>query len=147
MGRDYLANSRTVNGYFMKRYKMSENAFNMLVDILNAQVDETKSKKNTSGIEMICPQIIVAAGLQWLGGDGMKSIEDTFHISLSPAQRIVNQFLQAVVDCDHQACVIELPSDDQLEATAQCGANCQLVPETIFGQTVFSCQIMPMGTS
>jgi hypothetical protein len=53
--RDYLAKSRTVNGYFMKRYKMSENAFNMLVDILNMQVDETKSKNITDGIKMICP--------------------------------------------------------------------------------------------
>jgi hypothetical protein len=39
---------------------------------------------------MISPDIFIAAGLQWLGGDDMKAIEDTFHISLPFAQRIVN---------------------------------------------------------
>ena len=130
---DYLAKSRTVNGYFMKRYKMSENAFNRLVDILDLRVDETKSKNSTGGIEMICPQIIVAAGLRWLGGDDMKSIEDTFHISLSSAQRIVNRFLQAVVDCDHQDCVIELPPDDQLEAIAQEWSKLSTAGGSMFG--------------
>jgi hypothetical protein len=33
--RDYLVKARTVNGYFMKRYKMTETAFNILVDILD----------------------------------------------------------------------------------------------------------------
>jgi hypothetical protein len=41
---------------------MSETAFNMLVDILDLPVDETKSKNSTGG---------------WLGGDDMKAIEDT----------------------------------------------------------------------
>jgi hypothetical protein len=82
---------------------------------------------------MICPQIIVAAGLRWLGGDDMKSIEDTFHISLSSAQRIVNRFLQAVVDCDHQDCVIELPPDDQLEAIAQEWSKLSTAGGSMFG--------------
>jgi hypothetical protein len=69
-------------------------------------VDEIKSKNSTGGIEMISPDIIVAAGLRWLGGDDMKAIEDTFHISLSSAKRIVKCFLQAVRECDHKDCEI-----------------------------------------
>jgi hypothetical protein len=68
---------------------------------------------------MISPDIIVAAGLRWLGGDDMKAIEDTFHISLPSAQRIVNRFLDAMIDCGHEDCEIELPSDDELEALAE----------------------------
>jgi hypothetical protein len=49
----------------------------------------------------------------------MKSVKDAFHISLSSAQRIVDQFLQAVVDCVHEDCVIELPPNDKLEEIAQ----------------------------
>jgi hypothetical protein len=52
---DYLAKSRTVNGYFMKRYKMSDTAFYRLMGIPNLPVDETKSKNSTGGIEMISP--------------------------------------------------------------------------------------------
>jgi hypothetical protein len=32
----------------------------------------------------------------------MKVIEDTFHISLPSAQRIVNRFLDAVIDYGHK---------------------------------------------
>jgi hypothetical protein len=131
--RDYLAKSRTVNGYFMKWYTMTENAFNRLVDILDFAVVKTKSKNSTGGIEMICPHVIATAGLRWLGGDDMKSIEDTFHLSLSSAQRIVNRFLQAVIDCDHQVCVIELPSDDKLEALAQEWSKLSTAGGSMFG--------------
>jgi hypothetical protein len=75
---------------------------------------------------MIYPHVVVASRLQWLGGDGMKAIEDTFHLSLSSAQRVVNRFLQAVRECDHPDCVIELPKDDELEAIAEGWKNCQL---------------------
>jgi hypothetical protein len=42
---------------------MSEDAFNKLVGILNLPMDEFKSKNSTGGIEMISPDIIVAAAL------------------------------------------------------------------------------------
>jgi hypothetical protein len=99
---DYLFKSNNVNGYFMRRYKVSETAFYRLVSILNLPVDETKSKNSTGGIKMICLHVIVASGLRWLGGDNMKAIKDTFHVSLPSAQRIVNRFLDAVIDCDHE---------------------------------------------
>jgi hypothetical protein len=63
----------------------------------------------------------------------LKSIKDTFHFSLSSAQRIVNRFLQAVVDCDHQDCVIELPSDDKLEAIAQEWSKLSTTGGSMFG--------------
>jgi hypothetical protein len=116
---DFIDKSNNVNGYFVRRYMMSEDAFNRLVGILNLQVDEIKSKNSTGSIEMISPDIIVAAGLRWLGGDDMKAIKDTFHISLSSAKRIVKPFLQAVKECDHKDCEIELPADDELEALAE----------------------------
>jgi hypothetical protein len=83
---------------------------------------------------MICLHVIAAAGLRWLGGDDKKSIEDTFHhLSLASAQRIVNRFLQAVIDCDHQDCVIELPSDDELEAIAQVWSILPTAGGSMFG--------------
>jgi hypothetical protein len=98
---------------------MSEDAFNRLVGILNLPVNKIKSKNSTGGIQMISPDIIVAAGLRWLGGEDMKAIKDTFHISLRSAQRIVNRFLDAMIECGHEYCEIELPLDDELEALAE----------------------------
>jgi hypothetical protein len=120
---DFIDKSNNVNGYFVRRYMMSEDAFNRLVGILNLPVNEIKSKNSTGGIEMISPDIIVAAGLLWLGEDDMKAIEDTFHISLPSAQRIVNRVLDAMIDCGHEDCEIELPSDDELEALAEEGSK------------------------
>jgi hypothetical protein len=41
---------------------------------------------------------------------------------LSSAKRIVKRFLQAVRECDHKDCEIELPADDELDP-AQVAAN------------------------
>jgi len=61
---DYIIKARAVeDGYFMRRYKMTEETFDKLVHTLNLQVNEIKSKNSTRGIDMICPQIIVASGL------------------------------------------------------------------------------------
>jgi hypothetical protein len=38
---------------------------------------------------------------------------------LSSAKRIVKRFLQAVRECDHKDCEIELPENDELEALAE----------------------------
>jgi hypothetical protein len=116
---DFMDKSNNVNGYFVRRYMMSETTFYRLVGILNLPVNETKSSNSTGGIDMISPDIIVASRLRWLGGDDMKAIEDTFHISLPSAQRIVNWFLDDVIDCDHKDCAVELPKDDELEVIAQ----------------------------
>jgi hypothetical protein len=106
---DFIDKSNKVNGYFVRPYMMSEDAFNRLVGILNLPVNEIKSKNSTRGIDMISPDIIVAAGLRWLGGDDIKAIEDTFHISLPSAQRIVNQFLDAMFDCGQNCQLPEAP--------------------------------------
>ena len=116
---DYIVKARAVDGNFMRRYKMTEASFNKLVGILDLPVNEIKSKNSTVGIDMISTNIIVASGLRWLGGEDFKSIEDTFHISMSSVQRVVNRFLDAVIECDHKDLAIELPKDDELEQIAE----------------------------
>ena len=98
---------------------MTEQSFNKLVRILDLPVDEIKSKNSTSGVDMICPQIITASGLRWLGGEEIKSIEDTFHISNSSAHRIVKRFLDAVIDCNHKDLEIKLPTANELHEIAE----------------------------
>ena len=79
---------------------MSERSFNQLVDILRPQVyaDEFQSFQSTSGNDPITPEIVVAAGLRFLGGEKPKSIADIYGISIPSVDRILNNFLDAVDD-------------------------------------------------
>jgi hypothetical protein len=85
---------------------------------------------------MICPHAIVASGLRWRGGDSMKSSEDTFDLSLSSGQRVVNRFEQAVEECNHPDCVIELPKDDELEEIAEGWSNLRKVRSSMYGRVL-----------
>jgi hypothetical protein len=58
----------------------------------------------------------------------MKSSEDTFDLSLSSGQRVVNRFEQAVEECNHPDCVIELPKDDES------GRDCRRMEQFAEGQ-------------
>ena len=95
---------------------MSMASFYKLVDMLDIQVDETKSRNSTGGVDPIDKTLIVACGLRFLGGEQHKSLTDIYHTSESSVRRSVNRFLDAVLQCKDLA--IELPKEEELESLA-----------------------------
>jgi hypothetical protein len=86
-------------GTFVRKYHITEEPFNTLVDDLSPYlwVDEVKSKNNTSGFQPIDQRFIVASGLRWLGGHDHSGLEDMFDISCSSSWRIVKRFIGVVI--------------------------------------------------
>ena len=94
---------------FHYRYHMSQAAFSKLVDLLGdmINVNEAKSRASTNDNDPIAVQLVVGAGLRYLGGEYLKSIRDIFGISPSYTRRIVRTFIASVLDC--KALDITLP--------------------------------------
>ena len=61
---------------FQRRYHMSHAAFVKLVNLLGIKVDEKKSQNSTGGEDPISATMIVAMGLQFMGGENIKSIAE-----------------------------------------------------------------------
>lgn len=79
-------------GGFQTRYHMSLESFNHLVDILRGRVTiEPKMARVCCG-QIIPPQVVVGAGLRYMGGELVKSIADIFRLSLSTTGRIIDLF-------------------------------------------------------
>lgn len=102
-------------GSFHSKYHMSEESFNNLVDMLRPSitVDFQKSLNSTSGNTPIYPELVVATGLRFLGGELWKSLEDIFGIDISSAKRVTKMFLYAVDD--HPSLDIRLPSANNIQ--------------------------------
>ena len=77
--QNHVEKLRHTNG-FQKRYHMSERPFDHLVDLLRPQVsyDEKQAYRSTRGKDPISPEMVVGAGLRFLGGEHVKSIADIF---------------------------------------------------------------------
>ena len=121
--KQHVEKLRHTNG-FQKRYHMSERSFNQLVDILCPQVslDELQSYQNTGGNDPITPEMVVGAGLRFLGGEHVKSIADIFGMSESSVVRIVKSFLVAV----DSKLEINIPSTClDLKSLLRAGTPCQ----------------------
>ena len=86
---------------FHSRYHMTLPSFNKLVELLRPSivVNETKSRNSTGNNEPIYPEMIVGAGLRFLGGSFYKDIEDIYGISNHSARRIIILFVSAVRLC------------------------------------------------
>jgi len=95
---------------FQSVYHMKKESFEKLVDILRSdiRVDEKQSMRSTGGIEPITPELIVAAGLRFLGGATQKELALSLGVSLSSLKRVISMFLDAVVSSD--ALQIKLPT-------------------------------------
>ena len=89
---------------------MSKPAFDELVDILGIVVDKKKSRQSTGGNHSISPTMIVAIGLQFLGGEKPKSLADTFGTSISSIHCVIDVFLHAVDYCIHPSLSTDLLS-------------------------------------
>ena len=67
---------------FQRRYHMTYDSYLKLVEILDIQVNEQKSKKSTRGEDPISTAMIVAMGLRFMDGEKIVSIADIFHTSI-----------------------------------------------------------------
>ena len=83
---------------FETRYHMKEQLFVKLPAILRPKltIDEAQSMQSTSGNSPITPEMTLAIGLRFLGGEYQKSLANIFVISILSTQRVVNNFLDAV---------------------------------------------------
>ena len=63
---------------FQSRYHLTEESFDKLVGILRDEIkiDEKQSMCSTSGMNPITPEMVVGAGLRFLGGELHKSIAE-----------------------------------------------------------------------
>jgi hypothetical protein len=110
---------------FASRYHMTLPSFNSLVDLLRPwiTVNAMKSRNSTRDNEPIYPEMIVGAGLRFLGGSFHKDIEDIYGISNHSSRRIIGMFVLAVKSCDELA--IRLPqSTEALQDVTNGFAKC-----------------------
>lgn len=87
---------------FEPKYHMPLRSFSRLVHILlsHITIDVTKSRNSTSGNDPIYPELIVAIGLRYLGGEMVKSLEDIFGVDDASVARVINLFFDAVLTND-----------------------------------------------
>ena len=83
---------------FEARYRMTEESFNTLVDILRADVtlDAKQSMRSTSGNGPITPEMVVGIGLRFLAGEKNISLADIFGTSYTTIDRLIERFIDAV---------------------------------------------------
>ena len=61
-------------------------------------------------MDPIYPEMIVATGLRFFGGEKLKSLTDIYHYSINSSRSIVKKFVAAVLNCEELA--IHLPKTD-----------------------------------
>ena len=92
---------RLETGGFDRQYHMYYEAYLHLVDILDINVDIQKSINSKSGNDPITPEMIVVMGIQFYGGEKIKSIAAIFGVGISSAQRVIDVFLDSVEESNH----------------------------------------------
>ena len=75
---------------------MSYASFIQLVDILDLNVNETRSRASTSGNEPITLELIVAIGLWFMGGEKRKSLKDIFGTS-APSNMTIHPLIYSLL--------------------------------------------------
>ena len=109
---------------FYSKMHMGVSAFENLVTLLRSDitVNELQSRRSTGGVDPIYPEMIVATGLRFFGGEKLKSLSDIYHYSLDSGRRVVRKFVDAVLNCEKLA--INLPTTEvQLLGLAQGFSN------------------------
>eukprot|EP00985_Skeletonema_marinoi_P006712 scaffold2915_cov88-Skeletonema_marinoi.AAC.1 len=110
---------------FENRFRMKEAHFDALLDILrdSLTVSVKHSMSSTGGNEPICPEVILACGLRFLGlGENPPALADMYGMSVPSAKRVVRMFLNAIDfndTCPELRLVLPDPTDRrELEALA-----------------------------
>ena len=104
---------------FYNRYHMTEESFNKLVNILreDVTVDGMQSLRSSAVNRQIYPEMIVASGLRFLGGEPVKSLADLYGMSDSSTRRVNRMFIEAVIS--NNRLKIHLPNTpDELKVLA-----------------------------
>lgn len=89
---------------FETKYHMALPSFNKLVAFLDIRIDIRQSERSSAGsgkdgtdVAAISPQLVVAMGLRFLGGEMIKSLEDIFKVHSTHVRRLIfEKFLPAV---------------------------------------------------
>ena len=103
---------RTGDRGFERRYHMKENSFNKLLGILRHRfiTNEVQAARAAHGNIPIIPEVVLACGLRYLGGDRYTALMDIFGISLQSAKRCVNKFLDAIMESGSDELKVKLPT-------------------------------------
>lgn len=98
------------DGTFYCKMHMDVAAFDNLVEWLREDltVNELQSRQSSSGGGPIYPEMIVATGLRWLGGEKLKSLHEIYNYSTGSGGCIVENFIFAVLQCNRLR--IKLPT-------------------------------------
>jgi hypothetical protein len=83
---------------FESKYRMTEETFHKLVDVLSPRLDVNveKSRNSSSGMQPLDKRFIVAVGLRWLAGCDHNGLDEIYGISRSSSHRLVDRFIDAV---------------------------------------------------
>ena len=89
------------NGTWQRKFHMSPEAFDYLVDVIrdDVGVDKWHSKCGSGGNDPIIPEMSVMMGLRFMGEEIRKTIEDFAGISPNSCVRHCFNFLDAVDGC------------------------------------------------
>ena len=85
---------------FDRKYRMSYDAFTLLLDLLRPDITCDIIKSLNSCDEPIYPELVLASGLRWLGGGSYLDQKDVYSFSRSSYYRIQDIFLDAVLKCE-----------------------------------------------
>jgi hypothetical protein len=85
---------------FDRKYRMSYNAFNILLELLRPDITCNIVKSMNSCNEPIFPELVLATGLRWLAGGSYLDQKDVYSYSQSSYYRIQDIFIDAVLTCD-----------------------------------------------
>jgi len=86
-------------GQFENRFRMKEHHFDALLDELrdSLTVSIKHSMSSTAGNDPICPEVILACGLRFLGlGENPPGLADMYGMSVTSVKRVVKMFLNAI---------------------------------------------------
>ena len=97
-------------GLFNKKYRMSIEAFNNLVDILTPYIKQQPWNRKTFQ-EPVTPNIMVSATIRLLAGGSYLDIYETHGMTYSYLYRVRNKVLKAILECEDLK--IEYPSNDE----------------------------------
>jgi hypothetical protein len=109
---------------FSTYYHMSEETFHILLEKIrdDITVDYIKSKNSTNGNDPIYPELVLAAGLEFMGGCAYKHIALIYGMSKSSAKRVVRKFWDAML-CNPAFSIVLPHTPEELEAHASAFAN------------------------
>jgi hypothetical protein len=84
---------------FATYYHMSEETFLILLKIIHEDItaNYVKSMNSTRGNDPIYPELVLASGLEFMGGCAYKHFAQIYGMSIASAKRVVRKFWNAMI--------------------------------------------------